>query len=78
MKVTTLMIQTKNSKESLTFSVGQTLSSDNFELLTVDSPINYININTKTGFIEIKTNEDNFLWYSLNDIKFLSFNGITK
>jgi len=74
MKVNTLIIHTKNSKESLTFKVGQTLTSEKFELLTVDSPINYININTKTGFIEIKTNEDNFLWYSLNDIQFLSFN----
>jgi hypothetical protein len=74
MKVNTLIIQTKNSEDSLTFKVGQTLTSDKFELLTVDSPINYININTKTGFIEIKTNADNFLWYSLNDIQFLSFN----
>ncbi|MEA4957880.1 hypothetical protein SDC9_29492 [bioreactor metagenome] len=74
MKVDTLIIQTKNSKDSLTFKVGQTLTSDKFELLTVDSPINYININTKTGFVEIKTDQDNFLWYSLNDIQFLSFN----
>ena len=74
MKVNTLIIHTKNSKESLTFKVGQTLTSEKFELLTVDSPIDFININTKTGFIEIKTNQDNFLWYSLNDIQFLSFN----
>ncbi|KZX14503.1 hypothetical protein MBCUT_20750 [Methanobrevibacter cuticularis] len=74
MKVDRLMIQQKNLEDSLNFKVGETLSSKEFDFLNEDLAINYININTKTGFIEIKGDEDAFIWYSLSDIQFLSFN----
>ncbi|MDR0912458.1 MAG: hypothetical protein LBM96_07665 [Methanobrevibacter sp.] len=73
MKVNKLIFKQKNMEDSLSFEVEQEIETDEFESLIKGHKISQININTKTGFIEIKTYSDNFLWYSLNDIEFLSF-----
>ncbi|MDR0900586.1 MAG: hypothetical protein LBM26_02905 [Methanobrevibacter sp.] len=77
MKVDSLTIQQKDLENTLNFKVGQTLSQNEFDFLKENLTIDYININTKTGFIEIKGAKDNFIWYSLSDIEFLAFD-ITK
>ncbi|MDR1820558.1 MAG: hypothetical protein LBR15_09985 [Methanobrevibacter sp.] len=73
MKVNKLLFKSKQQDEVKTFEIGQLLSKKDFSNLTDEIRIVNININTKTGFIEISSDSDNFLWYSLNDIQLLSF-----
>jgi len=73
MKVDKLLFKSKNSDVPLTFEVGQVLSKDEFANLSEEIRIVSININTKTGFIEISSDSENFLWYSLSGIQLLSF-----
>lgn len=73
MKVNNLTIQQKGLESFLKFKVGQILPISEYKFLEEDLTVNYININTKTGFIEIKGTKDNFIWYSLRDIESLSF-----
>jgi hypothetical protein len=72
-KVNKLIFKQKNTDNPLSFEVGQKITTDEFESLIKGYTIAQINVNPKIGFIEIKTDNDNFLWYSLNDIEFLSF-----
>ncbi|MDR3290786.1 MAG: hypothetical protein LBT10_01420 [Methanobrevibacter sp.] len=73
MRVNKLLFKSKNQEEIKTFEIGQVLSKEDFLNLSDDVRIVNININAKTGFIEISSDSDNFLWYSLNDIQLLSF-----
>ncbi|GAA5819868.1 MAG: conserved hypothetical protein [Methanobrevibacter sp. CfCl-M3] len=73
MKVNKLLFKSKQQDEVKTFEIGQLLSKKDFSNLTDEIRIVNININAKTGFIEISSDSDNFLWYSLNDIQLLSF-----
>jgi hypothetical protein len=78
MKVDKLLFKSRNQEEAKAFEIGQTLSKNDFSNLTDEIQIVSININTKTGFIEITSNSNNFLWYSLTDIQFLSFTSNTQ
>ncbi|MDR2623604.1 MAG: hypothetical protein LBC39_03380 [Methanobrevibacter sp.] len=73
MNVNKLLFKSKNQEEVKTFEIGQMLSNENFSNMNHEIRIVNININAKTGFIEIFTDSDNFLWYSLDDIQLLSF-----
>ncbi|MDR2831284.1 MAG: hypothetical protein LBB45_09720 [Methanobrevibacter sp.] len=78
MRVNKLLFKPKNQEEIKTFEIGQSLSKEDFSNMESEIRVVSININTKTGFIEISSDSDSFLWYSLADIQLLSFTSNTK
>lgn len=78
MRVNKLLFKPKNQEKIKTFEIGQSLSKEDFSNLNCEIRVVSININTKTGFIEISSDSDSFLWYSLADIQLLSFTSNTK